>query len=190
MKKTLLSSALALATIISTNSNASISITNMEFNGTSYTATGEINDDGTMGTLESVEDFFTVPWTATQETAVITNSNGITWESAGSWDYSADIANMTDDQVAVGVLWNWNNNNGAAVLAVFDCTSNTACIGQTIGADGNEFGGIQNGAIVGPLVSFSGNGTLSTVPIPSAIWLLSSGLLGLVSVARRNKTIE
>jgi hypothetical protein len=40
----------------------------------------------------------------------------------------------------------------------------------------------------GGVLTFTGNGTTTApVPLPAAIWLLGSGLLGLVGVSRRNK---
>lgn len=37
-------------------------------------------------------------------------------------------------------------------------------------------------------VPFNGSSTLTTVPVPPAVWLFGSGLLGMVGVARRRKT--
>ena len=189
MKKTLIASAITLAATAGTNANANIAVTSMNFSGI-YAATGSINDDGTMGTFESVDDsFFGSAWAATQETAVITNSNGVTWAGSnalGSWDYAFDIANMTDNQVAVGSLWSWSSShNDVSVLAVFDCTSDTTCIGQLFGADGNSFGGMQTGPTSGALPTFNGTGNLSAVPVPASAWLMGSGLLGLIGLARR-----
>ncbi len=190
MKKTLIASAIALTSIAATNANANLSVTAMNF-GNIYAATGSINDDGTLGSFQSVDNFFYQPWTATQETAVITNSNGVTWagsttlSAGGSWDFAADIAAMSNTEVAVGALFNWNTNNGIAVLAVFDCvTTPGTCIGNT---DNVTFGGMQNGPFPGSVPGFNGNGSLSAVPVPAAVWLMGSGLLGLVGVARRRK---
>lgn len=187
MKKTLIVAAIVLTVSANANANANLSVTSMTFGG-DYAATGSINDDGTMGLIESLEDFSSFPWTATQQTAVITNSNDVTWagtNATGTWDYASDIANMTDNQLAVGIFWNWNSLNDIAFLAVFDCTSGTVCLGQTIGADGNVFDGNQAGAITGDVIAFSGNGNLSAVPILSTVWLFGSGLIGLIGIARR-----
>ena len=187
MKKTLIASAVSLAVLATAEANASISITGMNFDVT-YAATGSINDDGTLGAIESIDPFHAIPWSATQETTVINSSNGVTWagtNALGSWDYTADIANMAENQVAVGVLWNWNTSNDVAVLAVFDCSSGTACIGQSVGADGNKFGGMQTGPFPTEILSYNGTGTLSAVPVPAAAWLFGSGLIGLIGLARR-----
>lgn len=190
MNKTTLSSAIALSVIASANVNANLVVTSMDF-GNNYAASGSINDDGTLGEIQSVDDFFFQPWYVSQETAVITNSNGLTWASSGpysynTWDYSTDIALMTDDQVAVGVIFNWTSSNGVPVLAVFDCiTTPGECIGQTTGVGGESFGGMQTGPFIGQTPSFNGYGNLSAVPVPVSAWLMASGLTGLIGVARR-----
>lgn len=193
MKRTLVASAIALTLGVSTNASANLVVTSMDFGG-NYAAEGTINDDGTWGSFNSIDNFFYQPWTATQESDVITNSNGVTFAGStalGAYDFSADIANMTNDQVAVGSYFNWNGNNDIAVLAVFDCTSGTGCVGQTIGADGNMFGGMQTPPFAGSVPAFNGTGTLSAgvseVPVPAAVWLFGSGLVGLAGIARRRK---
>ncbi|HEX9627931.1 MAG TPA: VPLPA-CTERM sorting domain-containing protein, partial [Acidiferrobacterales bacterium] len=55
--------------------------------------------------------------------------------------------------------------------------------GRILTADGNPespFGGFVG--------SWRLEGVMSTVPVPAAVWLLGSGLLGLVGVAARKKT--
>jgi len=191
MKNTIVASAIALALGVSAAAEASITVTSMDF-GSNYAAEGTITDSGAWGSFNSVDNFFYQPWTATQESDVIDNTGSFAGSTAlGSYDFAADIANMTNDQVAVGAYFNWNGNNGIAVLAVFDCTSGTACVGQTIGADGNMFGGMQTAPFAGSVPAFNGTGTLAAapaaVPVPAAVWLFGSGLVGLAGVARRRK---
>lgn len=188
MKNTLVASIITLTVLSSAKASANLVVTSMDFGG-NYAATGSINDDGTIGTFNSDIDFLSFPWTATQETQVITNSNGVSWaggNTLGVWDFASDIALMRDDQVAVGVFWNWNNNNDVAILAVFDCTSGMECVGQTEGVGGVPFGGMQT-FVPGSLMAFNGVGNLSTVPVPATTWLMGSGLIGLIGVARRRK---
>ena len=191
MKKTLFASAIALTAMAgSTAANADITITSMDF-GANYAATGTITDSGPWGSFDSIDPFFLQPWTVTQASDVITNSNGVTFSDTGlgAYDFSADIANMKDHQVAVGTYFDFGGSNSIAVLAVFDCTSGTGCTGASIGADGNPFGGMQTPPFPGMLPLFNGTGTLipSPAPVPAAVWLFGSGLLGLVGVARRRK---
>jgi len=188
MKKTLIASAIALATL-SGAAQASISVTNMAFSGGNYASTGTINTDGT-GAFNSIDPFFGQPWTATVETQVITSSNGVTFagsSAAGAYDYADDIANMSATQTAVGTYFNWNGNNGIAVLAVFDCAAGV-CTGAAAGTA--AFGGMDNGPFSGQLPLFEGTGSLdapAAVPVPAAVWLFGSGLVGLAGVARRRK---
>ena len=44
---------------------------------------------------------------------------------------------------------------------------------------------MTNGPFIGYNATFGGTATV--VPVPAAVWLLGSGLLGLVGVARRKK---
>jgi hypothetical protein len=47
-------------------------------------------------------------------------------------------------------------------------------------------GSVALNATTGTL-TFTGNGTVAPVPLPAAVWLLGSGLMGLVGVSRRRK---
>jgi len=40
---------------------------------------------------------------------------------------------------------------------------------------------------VGPIIYASGGQPINAVPLPAAVWLFGSGLLGLVGLARRRK---
>jgi hypothetical protein len=51
-------------------------------------------------------------------------------------------------------------------------------------ADGESFSYTQTFEIFDP-----SNPPVSSVPVPAAVWLFGSGLLGLVGVARRKKSL-
>ena len=197
MKKTLIASAIALTALSSSQANASMAVTVLNFDVQQNVAEGAITDSGAWGAFNSVEPFLGIPWTATQESNVITNNNGETFAgespTQGFYDHAADIALMRDEQVAVGVYFNWNGNNNIPLLAVFDCvTTPGICVGQTTGQSGVFFGGMQTPPMAGQLITFDGTGSLEyvvidPVPVPAAIWLFGSGLLGLVGVARSRK---
>lgn len=183
---------LIIALLFSTgNAHANLVVTSMYFGG-EYAAEGTINDDGTFGEIHSIDLFFGSPWIATQVTDIITKTNGVIFAgpdfSVWYYDYSADIALMTDNQVAVGLDWDWLTATSHPYLAVFDCvTIPGQCVGQTTGESGVQFGGFQTGPFPGMIPTFSGTGTLSAVPAPAAVCLFGSGLLGLVGVARGRK---
>ena len=46
---------------------------------------------------------------------------------------------------------------------------------------------VPDGAFAGVAYQLHMNGTVSAIPVPAAVWLFGSGLLGLVGVARRRK---
>jgi len=180
MKKTLIASAIALTSIAAVNVNADIAITEMNFSGLSA-ASGSVNDDGT-GTFSG--SFFMHAWNATVETAVITPGNG-SWagtNALGTWDFQDAIDGMLAGQVAVGTFFDWNSNTDIAVLAIFDCAA-----GVCTGVTDNPDQGMQTGPFPGAAPGFNGTGSLSAIPVPAAAWLMGSGLLGLVGVARRRK---
>ena len=82
---------------------------------------------------------------------------------------------------------NWNANN-------FD--QGGAFTGTTVG---DELSGtfdiawtslIVGGAFDGQTGTYAAQGTYSAVPVPAAVWLFGSGLVGLVGVARRRRKAQ
>jgi hypothetical protein len=103
--------------------------------------------------------------------------------------------------------WNVNQNIDVALLwdlnGVFDSTSahslyqgpagsapatDTVYDLVSIDGDGDGIPGIR--MIDGPFINFSANFNLREVPTPPAILLFSPGLLGLIGIARRKKTLR
>ena len=186
MKKTLLASAIALTSIGATNANADISITEMNFSGLSA-ASGSVLEAGGGSFTGS---FFGHTWVADQVTNVITSDNAVTFAGSntlGAYDFSAGIASIAAGNNAVGTLFDWSTSVDIPVLAVFDCTTTP---GTCTGVADTAGGAMQTGPFAGATPAFNGTGTLtpvSPVPVPAAVWLMGSGLLGLVGVARRRK---
>jgi hypothetical protein len=63
------------------------------------------------------------------------------------------------------------------------------------GVTGNGGTGVVQSYILGSValdatgkLTFTGNSSTTPVPIPAAVWLFGSGLMGLVGVSRRRKT--
>ena len=185
MKKTLIASAIAMTSIGATNANANMAVTQMNFSGLSA-ASGSVNDDGTLGQFTG--SFFGHTWVADQVTGILVE--GDTWSGSnalGAWDYTTELANLFNGTQAVGALFDWSTSSDIPVLAVFDCTSVPGtCTGVTNSPNGSA---MQTGPFVGSTPAFNGTGSLTpaTVPVPAAVWLMGSGLLGLVGVARRRK---
>jgi len=130
--------------------------------------------------------------------------SGTNLKRAGDPDYNVNSAVPASDGVGIGPFI---INQGPAPLATTTlntttlCTPGLDCIGNTMTGGLNFFddgiaGSPQiDGPFPGMQVSIdigSGNSltvlSVSAVPVPAAVWLFSSGLLGLVGVARRKKS--
>ena len=177
MRKKILFSSVAATLLNSVSANADIAITNM-FAGDNYTTSGSLINTGG-GQVNSVDLFFGHSWTLVQQTTFLDNTGSWAGSSSlGPYNYDTDIASMTNNQIAVGSYWNWNGSNEIAHLDIFDCLAGI-CTGVGVGH--------QNGPAAGTVLIFSGVDT-SVVPVPAAAWLMGSGLIGLIGVARRKKS--
>jgi len=170
MNKSILAGALALSLgAVATNASAlSINITQMNFGGPSA-ASGVVDTDN-LGTTFS-GSFFNAPWVATTlstQTGGSFNFAGVSPEQ-GAYDYTVALA---DGETAFGTYFTWSVNPNIPVVAVFNQDGSA---GQAVA--------MQVGPFPGQAPSFQG--TVSAVPVPAAVWLFGSGLLGLVGVARR-----
>ena len=184
MKKTLLASALLLA-----SGAANANVFEM-FDGTGavvgvpdYTIT-DVRDFGA-GTweLSTTQPFFGIIWTAEQGTVYDTAGN-YTFDT-GSGVYSVDLA---EGYTLGHILFNWGAVSAIDVVNIWDAN------GDSIDVDGDGVPGLAmiDGAFVGFNANFSVNAASyevnpAVVPVPAAVWLFGSGLLGLVGVARRKK---
>ena len=179
MKKSILTGALALAlgTAASSASALTIDVTTMVF-GTASAATGFVDTEAMGTTFNGL--FFNAPWTATTQ-AVYTTVGAHTWAgSSEQGDFSYNFT-LTSTQVAFGLFFDWSVTREIPVLAIFDCVGIM---------DGDACTGVSGYAMqIGPFPDQNPtfNGTVSAVPVPAAVWLFGSGLLGLVGVARRRK---
>ena len=124
--------------------------------------------------------------------------------------YDFDLTNP--GQFAAGVFFDWSVNLDIPVLATLQITNDPMTSGgvlQVASFDGRvaayQSGGAENPLVTNYIASpdgYAGNrmivgpfpnqtpafgGTMTPVPVPAAVWLFGSGLLGLVGVARRRK---
>ena len=181
MKKTLLAGAMALglSTAATTASAIAIDVTSMLFN-TLSAASGSV-DSANLGTTFN-GTFFNAPWTATTLSA-FEGAGSYTWAGTspqGAYSYNFTI---TASQYAFGTYFDWSVNAGIPVLAIFDCVGTNAGDACT-GVPGYP---MQVGPFPGQNPVFNGTVAAGVVPVPAAVWLFGSGLLGLAGVARRKR---
>ena len=181
MNKTKTTSAmLCLMAVANTSQAINVDITEMVFGG-SYIATGTLTDSGDFGLMQSVTPFFFQPWTAVGDAYFDSGANTTWSDSDGLSSFSYDVV-LTDSQVAWGVYFNWSTGNDYPVLVIMDCgEGNPGDICTGIGTP------MVSGPFPGQAPSF--NGIVSAVPVPAAVWLFGSGLIGLAGIARWRKTV-
>ncbi len=161
----------------------------------SITASLSLSADASANTITSSELLLGDRWTA----------HDITTYTAGTYsvDTGAGMYNFTvaEGQVGAHMLLDWGLTSNIDVVNVWDVSSSGDI--QTYTSTDWDGDGIPGGAMLdsGALVGFSASFNLegsdlanvnitppSAVPVPAAVWLFGSGLLGLVGVARR-KTV-
>lgn len=127
---------------------------------------------------------------------------GLTCASGGNYNVT-----VGPDQTMVHMKFGWGSTQGIDVVNVWEAGSwtslnpgNPIFSGQG-GANGTYIGpyyqltstdwdgnGIAGAAMIdGPFQGFNANFNVNAVPVPAAMWLFGSGLLGLIGVARRKK---
>ena len=158
-------------------------------------------DPGTDGgiVLGATQGFGTS--TGTGPTLVITAPGGIDagwgfFGSAGWHTQAGTLAVATDDGAGSVTLdmtgWNvhWNDGDidmGQGAAAVVSCGVDCA-VGDTFTMDYDAV--VPSGSFIGVAYQLHLSGTIgeaSVIPVPAAVWLFGSGMLGLVGVARRKK---
>ena len=194
MKKTLLGAAMALS-MGATAAQA----TTWDFSGTfkmysgagfvggcttAGCVTGSFNFDmmtgtGSGGSMTSAVPFFGFTWTAHDFVMTATGNPGEVLANI-PFDWGAPVTTTP-----CGVA-----NCDIPVVALMQLTP-TGNPGEfsVITLDGDGTGTPGTAMTAGPFVGFSPtfSGIATAVPVPAAVWLFGSGLLGLVGVARRKK---
>jgi len=196
MKKTLLATTVALALTAATSASAAvydINITNMSFGG-DFASSGNITEAG--GGFESTVLFNGSYYYATQVDVFDQSGN---WSDLGGFpafpslddpnndtvwvqDFNYDFT-LTEGQIAVALSFDWSTNYDIPVLAIFSCDAGV-CSGQALPMAAGPFPGNE------PLWTGTGSitqGAPAAVPVPAAVWLFGSGLVGLAGIARRRK---
>lgn len=198
MKKTALASALALTLgtgIASAATMSSATFTMLSSGGGTVGIDTSVTGDIGGGTfaVASTTAFFGNQWTA----------HGGTTFGPGTYSFTTvEGGTYTGVQVGAGqvgghILFDWGTVANIDVVLVWDVSCNgTDCTytstdgiaGTPANPDGVRGYGMLDGAFVGFNANFDFvTPDMSAVPVPAAVWLFGSGLLGLVGVARRKK---
>ena len=153
--------------------------------------TGTYDDVTDVMNLNSVEPFFGLHW----------NADGDIITTPGSYDVDTGEGWITSIEVGEGqwfghLLYDWAATQDIDLVLVWDVTHkldgsielvSTDVISDLFptgsGAPGHP---VIDGATVGFTYNF--DLLLTPVPVPAAVWLFGSGLLGLVGISRRKKT--
>ena len=144
--------------------------------------TGSIG--GGTWSVASTNPFFGVNWTAHSGTTFGPGTYSIATIQGGT--YTGIV--VGPGQVGGHILFNWGATADIDVVNVWDVASGVyTSTDPTVGNPANPDGVLGVGMIDGAFVGFNANFDFTAVPVPAAVWLFGSGLLGLVGVARRRK---
>ena len=192
MKKSNIALALSLALGASAASAASLTMSSANFQMLGATGS-EMHNASVTGSIG--DGAWAVSPTATFFGALWTAHSGTTF-GPGSYTFDtvegASYTNVTVGAGQVGghILFDWNGTFDIDVVNVWDVAGDTYTSTDVV-ADQNGVDGILGLKMIdGPFSNNSANFnfTAAAVPVPAAVWLFGSGLLGLVGVARRKKS--
>jgi len=107
------------------------------------------------------------------------------------FDYGAPASTscgVASCDIDVAVLWNLNSAFGDPIYNATDPSQTPTKVWNLASIDGNGDGIRGIPMVDGPFPGFNANfnlDTLAAVPLPAAVWLFASGLMGLFAISRR-----
>jgi hypothetical protein len=146
---------------------------------------------GTWG-VSSTTPFNGLIWTASNGQILTTPGDYALCTGCGSISPAIpDTVGIADGQIhftinpgeAAGIIdFAWGGTTGIKVVDIWQINSDGSLTAKRVP-------GMENGPFPGFNAAFqlTGPGLLTPIPIPAAVWLFGTGLLGLVGVARRKK---
>ena len=155
--------------------------------GTYNDATGSISMY-----LDDLWGFYNIPIVGT----VITTPGTYSWEAClpdGSVQCTAPApitADISAGQWGMHGLYNWTTSPNADLVNVWDVNVGPGGVINLSATDSDGDGVLGVAELDGafPTFSIALDLTLTPVPIPPALWLFGSGLIGLIGMARRRNS--
>ena len=183
----------------------------MTWDGTVFTDNSDYTGPGGASnmTLSSPDAFFGLQWTAHSIQVFAPGSYSFD-ATAGGGAAETGTLDLTvgSGQLGAHMLFNWGSNQNIDVVVLWDAngvfgnnagqqTLTGTAEWDSVSVDGDGDGIPGTGMPAGgPFADFNANFNLNgitpaegpaVIPVPAAVWLLGSGLVGLVGVARRRK---
>jgi len=146
------------------------------------------------GTYTFATDNSPTPTTGPKYSGMIVGAGQVGGHILFDWGApaSANPCGLAECSIDVINVWDVGTNGPTTIYTSVDFAVNRSNFSQTsstvIGPDGTPGAPIQDSAtFLNYSPNFNMTTTTTAVPIPAAVWLFGSGLLGLVGVARRKK---
>jgi hypothetical protein len=192
MKKTAIASAIALGLGVGGVNAAAISSGTFHMwspyggqvnpTGNDTTINGSIG--GGAWSVSSTKNFFGAVWAAKSGTTFGPGTYTINTVEGPSYTNVVVGAG----QVGGHILFDWNGSYNIDMINVWNVSGNSYT-STAVSSNAGNCGALPGAAMIdGPFPGFCGNFDFHVVPIPAAVWLFGSGLVGLTGASRRKKS--
>jgi len=107
----------------------------------------------------------------------------------GNWDpvssFFTGIDSTGPGSISGLYVGSWDGVSGNQAIARLNFTLGTGVSNSMINMDAAAIGGTWSSYDIGDFTNTYAGATINPVPVPAALWLFGSGLVGLAGVARR-----